>query len=329
MKHIAKMTVALALGSHLMSASAGFEVIALGVDGGISTNNLTSYLLRGDGQQKFLVLDAGATLPGIDKALQKNSFGPISAATAQPYSVRGYVFRNLLDSYFISHGHLDHFAGLVIGSPDDAKKTVYGSVATIGMLSQYSFNWKTWPNLTDAGDAPRLGVYHLQGEPAGTPFALGGTGLTGTLFPLSHGGAPSSMLMVTYQGQSFAYFGDTGADSVEHSANLAAIWSALGDQVRTKSLRGMIIETSFPNEVPDNKLYGHLTPALLLKELKELERLSGGSGALRGLSVVVSHIKPSFKPDVDVRAVIKQQLENGNDMGIKFQLLEQGERAAF
>lgn len=40
---------------------------------------------------------------------------------AAPYTPQGYVFRQLIGSYFISHGHLDHVAGLIVGSPEDNK----------------------------------------------------------------------------------------------------------------------------------------------------------------------------------------------------------------
>ncbi|TWI62630.1 3',5'-cyclic-nucleotide phosphodiesterase [Pseudoduganella lurida] len=312
-----------------LAGAGGFHLVALGVGGGLSTDNLTSYALRAEGESRYLVLDAGSTLPGIDRALGQGSFGPIDAAVLRGDTPQGHVFKHLLDSYFISHGHLDHFAGLVIGSPDDTKKTVYGLPATLEMLSKYAFNWSTWPNLTDAGVAPKVGTYHLQPEPAGESFALGATGMAGRIFPLSHGGTPSSMLLVTYQQQSFAYFGDTGPDAVEQSSFMAAAWRALAGEVRAGRLRGLVIETSYPNEVPDKRLYGHLTPAWLLKELRTLEQYSGGVGALRGLPVVVSHIKPVFKSNYDVRAVIRQQLADGNDVGVRFLLMEQGERAGF
>lgn len=55
-------------------ATAGFEVVALGVDGGVSDGNLTSYLIRDDSQPVYLALDAGSVLPGIAKALEKAIF---------------------------------------------------------------------------------------------------------------------------------------------------------------------------------------------------------------------------------------------------------------
>lgn len=149
------------------------------------------------------------------------------------------------------------------------------------------------------------------------------------MYPLSHDRYPSSMLLISNGSEFFAYFGDTGPDKVEQSRDLDTVWRALGPLVEQKKLKGMIIETSYPNGVEDKHLYGHLTPAWLLKELKNLTQYSGGKGSLNGLPVVISHIKPSLKQGEDARAAIAQQLAQGNDLGVKFILMAQGDRQTF
>lgn len=81
------------------------------------------------------------------------------------------------------------------------------------------------------------------------------------MYPLSHDRYPSSMLLISNGSEFFAYFGDTGPDKVEQSRDLDTVWRALGPLVEQKKLKGMIIETSYPNGVEDKHLYGHLTPA--------------------------------------------------------------------
>lgn len=320
--------LALILACSASQAIAGFDVVALGVHGGVEEGNLTSYLIRSDDQKLYLGLDAGSVLPGISKALEKGVFPQVTAENAAPYTPQGAVFRNLIGGYFISHGHLDHLAGLIISSPEDSKKPIYGTADTIGTLRQHYFNGKVWPNFTDAGSGLRIGTYRLNAPRPAQRFSVGLTGLDGIIYPLSHGGTPSSMILLSRQKESFAYFGDTGPDAVEKSNNLATVWQVLGGEVKAKRLKGMIIETSYPDGVADGKLFGHLTPEWLLKELKALETASGGKGSLNGLTVIISHVKPSLKAGADPEKEIMQQLEQGNDLGVKFVRMQQGDKLA-
>lgn len=318
--------LALILACSASQAIAGFDVVALGVHGGVEEGNLTSYLIRSDDQKLYLGLDAGSVLPGITKALEKGAFPQVTAENAAPYTPQGAVFRNLIGGYFISHGHLDHLAGLIISSPEDSKKPIYGTADTIGTLRQHYFNGKVWPNFTDAGSGLRIGTYRLNAPRPAQRFSLGLTGLDGLIYPLSHGGTPSSMILLSRNNESFAYFGDTGPDAVEKSNNLATVWQVLGREVKAKRLKGIIIETSYPDGVADGSLFGHLTPEWLLKELKALEVASGGKGSLNGMSVIISHVKPSLKVGADPEVAIMQQLDKGNDLGVKFVRMQQGDR---
>jgi len=315
-------------------ASAGFKVIALGVNGGVEEGNLTSYLIRSDSQTRYLALDAGSVLPGISKALEKGSFPEVTVQNAAPLTPQGAIFRHLISGYFISHAHLDHLAGLIIASPQDTKKPIYGSADTIDTLRQHYFNWRVWPNFSDSGSGQRLGTYRLNAPRPGQRFSLGLSGLDGVIYPLSHGGVTSSMLLVSsakenQQLESFAYFGDTGADKQEKSRDLNTAWRVIGDEIKQKRLKGMIIETSYANGMPDSQLFGHLTPELLLGELKNLEQVAGGAGSLKGLKVVISHIKPSLTAGDDPRTKIIRQLEQGNSLGVNFIFMQQGDSQDF
>ena len=119
-----KHLLALMLACWASQAVAAFDVVALGVNGGVEEGNLTSYLVRSDDQKLYLGLDAGSVLPGIRKGLEKGSFPEVTTENAAPYTAQGAVFRNLIGGYFISHGHLDHLAGLIISSPEDTKKPI-------------------------------------------------------------------------------------------------------------------------------------------------------------------------------------------------------------
>mgnify|MGYP003599739692 FL=1 len=321
-----KHLLALMLTCWASQAMAAFDVVALGVNGGVEEGNLTSYLVRSDDQKLYLGLDAGSVMPGIRKALEKGSFPQVTAENAAPLTPQGAVFRNLIGGYFISHGHLDHLAGLIIGSPEDSKKPIYGTADTIGTLRQHYFNGRVWPNFTDSGSGLRIGTYRLNLQRPEQRFSLGLTGLDGNIYPLSHGGTSSSMILVSRNNQSFAFFGDTGPDEVEKSKNLDTVWRVLGSEIKAKRLKGLIIETSYPDDVPDSKLYGHLTPHWLLKELASLQQHAGGDGSLKDLTVIISHVKPSLKAGADPEKEIMAQLEKGNDLGVKFVRMQQGDR---
>lgn len=324
-----KKLIALVFISWSGLANAGFDVVALGVQGGVNEDNLTAYLIRADDQQRYLGLDAGSILPGINKGIEKGSFPQVTDENAAPYTRQGAIFRNLIGGYFISHGHLDHLAGLIIASPEDSKKPIYGTMSTIDTLRQHYFNGKVWPNFSDSGSGMRIGTYRLNAPRPGQRFSLGLTGLDGVIYPLSHGGTPSSMILISRRNQSFAYFGDTGADIVEKSKDLNTVWRVLGEEIKAKRLKGIIIETSFPNDHADNQLFGHLTPHLLLKELSQLQEYTGGKSSLDGLTVVISHIKPSLKAGEDTQAEIMQQLQQGNNLGVTFVRMQQGDKLKF
>ncbi|WP_114191780.1 MBL fold metallo-hydrolase [Edaphovirga cremea] len=324
-----KNVLALLLAGYSAVSWAGFDVVALGVNGGVVEGNLTSYLIRSDEDTRYVALDAGSVLPGIAKGLEKGSFPQVTEQVAAPWTQQGYIFRELISTYFISHAHLDHLAGLVIASTEDSKKTIYTTEDAVGTLRAHYFNWKTWPNFSDSGNGTRLGTYRLNAPRPGQSFTLGVTRLRATVYPLSHDSSSSAMLLINQGNEYFAYFGDTGPDAVEKSKNLDAIWRALGPLIEKKQLKGMIIETSYPDGVADNQLYGHLTPTWLLKELKNLEKYSGGETSLNALPIVISHIKPSLKAGVDAHALVEKQLNEGNQLGVKFIFMQQGDRQQF
>lgn len=298
-----------------------FELVTLGVEGGVSSANLSGYLIKARGDEHYLALDAGTLVAGIDKA---RASGALKGNT-------GDILHQGISAYFISHGHLDHVAGLVIASPEDhGNKPVYGLASTLDVLSRSYFNWEAWPNLADRGKAPALGWYRLTEEAPGTWFPVQGTSMSAQLWPLSHDSVVSSMILLRAGDDYYAYFGDTGPDALAHGKHdLADVWQALAPLVRSHALKAIQIEVSFPNDVADAKLFGHLTPAWLLRELQAFADASGGKEALRGLTVVVDHIKPSLDEGRDPRALITTQLAAGNTLGVHFVVPAQGERLVF
>lgn len=322
---LAVLWILVAVPAHAVAPGNGFELVALGVQGGLHNGRLSAYLIRGPRDTRYLGLDAGTQLSGIRVALARGAFGDLHLP-ARGSSREGAVLRQGIAGYFISHAHLDHVAGLLMAAPDErGPKPVYALESTLDVLSRDLFNWQVWPNFSDRGTKPRLAMYRLRAEPVAQTFDVEGTAMQGAIWPLSHGGVTSSVI-VLHEGHAwFAYFGDTGADDVEHSHDLADIWKRLAPLVRRHALSGLLIETSYPDDVPDTRLYGHLTPKWLLHELGVLQADAGGPGALRGLDVIIGHIKPSLDAGRDTRALIESQLRAGNDLGVHFLFPRQGE----
>ncbi|ALD20518.1 MBL fold metallo-hydrolase [Hymenobacter sp. DG25A] len=297
------------------SSPHAFTVVPLGVKGGLDESNLSTYLVAPTGSNAYVCLDAGSLQQGIEKAIANKVF-----ATSLDTVLRQYI-----RAYLLSHAHLDHVAGLLLHAPDDAPKPIYALPECIATLQASYFNWQAWPNFGNEGAKPALGKYQYQRLVPGQETAQAGTGMSVRAFPLSHA-APhqSAAFLLKSQNSYLLYLGDTGADKLEKTHSLRALWQTIQPLVVSRQLKAIFIEVSYPNEQPANQLFGHLTPTLLLQELAVLGQLTGAE-ALRGLPVVITHIKPTAGNE----AAIKKQLDDANKLQVKFVFPEQGERLEF
>ncbi len=296
-------------------AQPAFSVVPLGVKGGLAEGNLSAYLVAAAGSADYVCLDAGSLRPGVEKAVA----GRVLPGSAEE------VLRQRIKGYCLSHPHLDHVAGLLLNAPDDAPKPIYGLAACLRTVQQDYFNWRAWPNFGNGGPPPALGKYALRPLVPGQETAVENTSLSVRAFPLSHGPGMESAAFLVRNGASYLlYLGDTGADEVEKSHCLRDLWLAIGPLVQARQLKAIFIEASYPNAQPPAQLFGHLTPALLLRELGTLAGLAG-AGSLRELPVVVTHLKPAPGNE----KLIKTELIAGNQLGIKLVFPEQGRALRF
>jgi 3',5'-cyclic-nucleotide phosphodiesterase len=300
----------------------GFDVIVLGALGGIQDGNLSSYLIRPHGDRNAIACDAGTLVNGLKVAQEKGVFRDVKVPEGSTDGSIGHVLKNEIKGYLISHAHLDHVQGLVIASPDDSNKTIYSLPSVSAEIVQNYFNWKAWPNMLDRGQQPQLKKYHLEDLKPGDTTDLAGTKMTVTPFPLNHGGAESTAFLVESGGDAILCFGDTGPDEVQKASNMHDIWRAIADKVKQQKLKAIILEASYSSDRPDNLLFGHMTPKWVHKTLHVLDQEAGGN-ALKGLPVVVSHIKYSLT-DEQPQEAIRKELEAGNDLGVLFVIPKQG-----
>ena len=280
-----------------------FNVVPLGVKGGIDETNLSAYLVAPIHTNEYICLDAGTINAGIEKAVANNVF-KVSPSE---------VFRKYIKGYCISHAHLDHVSGLIMNSPADTSKTIYATKKCIEMLEKHYFNGETWANFGDEWAGFQLKKYHFHTLAIGEKTIISNTTMTVKAFSLSHVNPfVSTAFLIQNKDAAVLYLGDTGPDSVEKSENLSLLWKAIAPLIIQKQLRGIFIEVSFPNEQPDSLLFGHLTPNYVLKELHKLEELTG-KGSLNNFKIIITHMKP---PSANFLK-IKEQIQKINDLGLQ------------
>jgi len=292
-----------------------FKVIPLGIKGGMDESNLSAYMIAPAKSENYICADAGTIRHGIDVAIAGNAL----------QGNAGDVLKNSIKGYLISHGHLDHVAGLIMNSPEDAPKNIYALPSVIDVLKEKYFTWKAWANFTNEGDAPHLDKYQYVHLKEAEQVQLAGTEMQLTSFPLSHGPSyQSTAFLISHDDSHLLYLGDTGSDLLEKSNNLQQLWKQIAPIIKTNQLKAIFIETSFFDKQPDKLLFGHLTPRLLMKELDTLAELTG-LGALKEVSIVITHMKAFGTAEQE----LMDELRKDNHLHLKLVFPVQGKVMLF
>ncbi|KAH7170186.1 cAMP phosphodiesterases class-II-domain-containing protein [Dactylonectria macrodidyma] len=170
------------------------QVIVLGSGGGPQESNITAFLVRSVEQDwrrgSVIAVDAGVHLSSITRLIEAAmpsetpselpfalTSGPF-AGLPLPYTTASanaaHITRTLVDTYLITHPHLDHISGFVVntaGLPGTRPKKVAALPSTIQALKTHIFNNVIWPNLSDENNGAGLLTY-LRLVEGGSP-ALG------------------------------------------------------------------------------------------------------------------------------------------------------------
>lgn len=317
----------------MLPSACAFACIPLGATGGLREGNLSSYLLAVRGATDFVCLDAGTLMDGLAVARSKGCFDNIPLPADSALTLEGAVLHRHVKAYLITHPYLDHVEGLVQASPTDTDKPLLGLPGVLDDLEKHLFNWRLWPNFCDRGVPPCLNRYHYQPLQPGIATAIIGTTLTVEALPLAHGPqTDAGAFLLESDGHYCLYMGDTGPDSVEGRPTTQRVWERIAPLVRQGLLHGIFIETSYANGRPDDLLFSHLTPDWLLHAFRQLATLVdpvSPQGALAGLNVVITHIKPDFSAGRPPAERVQEELAAGNDLGLAFRFAEQGVRFEF
>ena len=182
----------------------------------------------------------------------------------------------LVSHVFVSHSHLDHIAAIPllvdsIGEVCHHTVTIYATPETLHILRAHVFNWLVWPDFTAIPDR-RFSYLRLQPVQVGETLQLKKTSFTA--LPVLHTVPGAAWLIDSGEGQ-LIYSGDTA-----YSTELIAAINAC------QSLRYLIVETAFPEEMRAMAMAArHLCPGMLEAMLAEL---------IVSPEVYVSHLKPGM-----------------------------------
>jgi 3',5'-cyclic-nucleotide phosphodiesterase len=305
-----------------------FRCIPLGVEGGLIESNLPAYLLAPIGSTDFVCLDAGTLLAGLRVARANGCFSDIPMPLDCPDSIEGRVLRHHIKAFLITHTYVDHVAGLIMNSPADGDKPIMALADTIQGLCRHVFNWVTWPNFAGEGEPQPLAKYESVILEPGEPSSIPGTAMRVEAWPLAHGARVDSAAFILDANSHYVvYMGDTGPDQLEDQPTTRLLWERLVPLVREDRLQAIFIESSYPDDTPDDQLFSHLTPRWVMHafgQLAEMVDSQEPETALAALKVVITHIKPHLDAGEEARAVVSRQLHERNDLGLRLIFPEQG-----
>jgi ribonuclease BN (tRNA processing enzyme) len=188
-----------------------------------------------------------------------------------------------IEHVLISHPHLDHIGALPhmavnVFANDSNPVYVYGLKTTLEALNKHILNNVIWPDFTKINRPNGKAVFELVKLEEGQESKIGA--YTVRAIRVNHP-VPTCGFIISREGKSIAYSGDTGATE--------EFWEAVSD---APNLRGIICEVSFPNRLQKlAEITGHLTPEGLRLELKKVRRKLT-------VPVIAFHIKPEYEKEI-------------------------------
>lgn len=185
-----------------------------------------------------------------------------------------------IDHILLTHPHLDHIRGIppladnIVTSGNSRTVTIHALPETIDVLSAHIMNGTVWPDFSRI--PPDRPVIRYEPVSPGVTFTIDGCTVTPLAVPHA---VPAVGYLLEKGGKRLFYTGDTGPLP-------PGFWDRVG------ALDTLIIEASFPDDQEELALLtGHLTPALLHRELEAMGQLPAKIG--------VVHLKPLFHDRID------------------------------
>jgi ribonuclease BN (tRNA processing enzyme) len=209
----------------------------------------------------FLLLDAGTVSHSLDIAAQCK-----------------------ITHVFLTHAHLDHIKAIpflinnIVANCHKSSLLILSGRQVISDVRRNIFNNKIWPDFTliptpenpsmryrtiSTREILHIGCYKIQAT------------------RVNHATVPAyGYTLENSSGDTVVYTGDTGPTE--------RIWQ----RMRGRRIRCLIVEVSFPDEMTDLALKsGHLTPALLSKELEKMTEVPE--------RILITHLNPYYKESIE------------------------------
>ena len=242
---------------------------------------------------------AGSEAPGLNPpAFLIDNFLLLDAGTVSltPDKIAQCPITHL----FLTHAHFDHWKGLpfLLDNLNAMNPTcpilVLSGKEVIFDIRKHIFNNRIWPDFTAIPDVQNP-VMRYQVISTRKPALIGDYRILATR--VNHTVPAYGYLVEHASGASLLYTGDTGPTE--------AIWK----KMRGHSVKALIVEVSFPNELSSHALAtGHLCPSLLEAEIRKMPSTPG--------KIYISHLKAPFRQQIVV------ELER--IPGVCLELLEEG-----
>jgi cAMP phosphodiesterase len=187
-----------------------------------------------------------------------------------------------INHILITHAHLDHIRGIPPLADNMFLRNRKHSITLVGIkevlqtVRKNLFNNAVWPDFTRI-PSHRKPVLKLKVIKTGENFKIHDYKIIAE--KVNHSIAAIGYIIEDSNSKRLLYTGDTGT-----TANL---WERANLKTGKVGIDGAIIEVTFPNNMKKEALRtGHLTPAMLLGELKKLEELPR--------KIFATHAKPQF-----------------------------------
>lgn len=182
----------------------------------------------------------------------------------------------------VTHSHADHTASLPIYVAEaftvlSDPIIIYGSNEVISALRKYVFNDQVWPDFEKIqlsnGSGPTVEFRELLARQT-----VSIAGIDVTPIPVNHL-VPTFGLLVQNENATVLFTSDTYTTD--------EIWKGARE---SEKLKAVFVDVSYPNEMGElAEASMHLTPGLLVEELKKLDR---------DVEVYAVHIKPTHRDEV-------------------------------